>query len=217
VADIGAGTGRYCRILAALEAGEILAVEPSSAFEILKKNTSLCRGIQYLQTTADHIPPHAFDMVFCIGVLQFIPNPILAMQSMGRALHPEGKLFLWVYGEENNRLYLSLVRPMRKITSCLSHESLDILSSLMVFPADMYALLCQYLRLPMAEYMRRYFSKLNFYSRKLVVYDQLNPKYAKYYRKAELENLLEQSGFYDIQLYHHLGYSWSVSARYHGC
>ena len=217
VADVGAGTGRYCRMLSELGAAEILAVEPSSAYDILLKNTALCHGIRYLQATADRIPPDGFDMIFCIGVLQFIADPAPALQSMGRALHPDGKLFLWVYGEENNRLYLTLVRPLRNITARLPHFLLDILAGLLVFPADLYAALCRRLRLPMAEYVNRYFSKLDFYSRKLVVYDQLNPKYARYYRQEELKHLLEQCGFFDIRMHHHLGYSWSVSAHYRGC
>lgn len=217
VADVGAGTGRYSHILCELGAAEILAVEPSSAFDILKKNTAMCRGIRYLQTTADQIPPDGFDTIFCIGVLQFIADPVPALQSMGRALHPDGRLFLWVYGEENNRLYLSLVRPLRKLSSRLPHVLLDRLSTVLVFPADIYALLCRRFRLPMAAYMNRYFSKLDFYSRKLVVYDQLNPKYARYYRQEELNRLLAQNGFFDIQMHHHLGYSWSVSARFHDC
>jgi SAM-dependent methyltransferase len=197
-----------------LGAKEILAVEPSLAFDILKRNTSMCQGIQYLQTTAEQIPSKAFDLIFCIGVLQFIHDPIPALKAMGQALNPEGKLFLWVYGEENNGLYLSFVRPMRKVTSRMSHEMLDKLASTLVFPAIFYAFICCFLRLPMSAYMCQYFAKLDFYSRKLVVYDQLNPKYAKYYRKEELETLLTDCGFTDVQLYHHLGYSWSVTARY---
>ena len=217
VADVGAGTGRYSRMLSALGAGEILALEPSSAIEVLKKNTVSCPGIQYFQGTADQIPSGAFDSIFCIGVLQFIQEPLPSLKAMGQALNSEGKLFLWVYGEENNRLYLSFVRPMRRITSRLSHELLDKLAGLLVFPASFYALLCGFLQLPMAAYLRRYFSKLDFYSRKLIVYDQLNPKYARYYRKEELEMLLKTSGFKDIRMYHHLEYSWSVTARYYGC
>jgi 2-polyprenyl-3-methyl-5-hydroxy-6-metoxy-1,4-benzoquinol methylase len=93
VSDIGAGTGRYCRILSELGAREILAVEPSTAFDILKKNTNTCQGIQYLQATAEQIPSNAFDLIFCIGVLQFIKDPMPALRAMGRALNTEGKLF----------------------------------------------------------------------------------------------------------------------------
>jgi hypothetical protein len=104
---------------------------------------------------------------------------------------------------------------MRRITSRMTHELLDKLAGFLVFPASLYAMLCGFLLLPMAAYMRRYFSKLDFYSKKLVVYDQLNPKYARYYRKEEIERLLKTSGFSDIRMYHHLEYSWSVTARYH--
>jgi ubiquinone/menaquinone biosynthesis C-methylase UbiE len=216
VADVGAGTGRYSRMLNELGAGEVLALEPSSAMDILRQNTASCQGMQYLQGTAEQIPPDAFDAIFCIGVLQFIPDPLPSLQAVGRALNREGKLFLWVYGEENNRLYLSFVRPIRHITSRLSHDLLDKLAGLLVFPASFYAGLCCFLPLPMAAYLRRYFSKLDYYSRKLVVYDQLNPKYARYYRKKELESLLKSGGFTDVRMYHHLGYSWSVTARYKG-
>ena len=47
--------------------------------------------------------------------------------------------------------------------------------------------------------------------RRLVIYDQLNPAYAKYYTRAEAEALLSQGGFADVKLYHRHGYSWTVS------
>ena len=213
VADVGAGTGRYSRMLHELGAAEILALEPSSAFEVLKHNTADCPGIRYFRGTAEEIPSDGFDLVFCIGVLQFIPEPSSALRAMRRALKPDGRLFLWVYGHENNQAYLRMVRPLRKVTSKMSHGSLDMMAGMLAVLAGFYGKLCRFIRLPMSDYMLHYFSKLNFYSRKLVVYDQLNPTYSKYYRKEELKTLLEQSGFSDICFYHHLGYSWSLTAR----
>ncbi len=43
-----------------------------------------------------------------------------------------------------------------------------------------------------------------------VVFDQLNPAYAKYYCEEEGRTLFEQAGFADIKLHHRHGYSWSV-------
>ena len=216
IADVGAGTGRFVKMFHELGARHILALEPSSAIEVLKKNTCHLKNIEYVQTTADHLPADNFDLVFCIGVLQFIPEPIPALKAMGRALSPEGRLFLWVYGEENNRTYLSLVRPLRLITARLPHPVLAALSSLLLVPADLYSFLCRYIDLPLAEYMRSYFAKLDQYSRKLVIYDQLNPQVTHYYQEEEIRTLLEESGFRDIQMYHRLGYSWSILASYSG-
>jgi hypothetical protein len=49
--------------------------------------------------------------------------------------------------------------------------------------------------------------------RRLVIYDQLNPSYLKYYRKHEAIGLLETAGFQDIEIHHRHGYSWSVKGK----
>ena len=46
--------------------------------------------------------------------------------------------------------------------------------------------------------------------RRLTVYDQLNPAYAKYYSRDEATRLLARAGFKDVTLYHRHGYSWSL-------
>jgi SAM-dependent methyltransferase len=215
VADVGAGTGRYTRLLHAAGA-RVFALEPSAAFAVLQRNTRDLEGVEYLQAPAEAIPAGRFDLVFCVGVLQFIPDPQPALRAMGRALRPGGELFLWVYGRENNGLYLALVKPLRAVTSRLPHKVLDRLAAGLAHVAGGYARLCRAtsLPLPMARYLRDYYSRLDFYSRKLVVYDQLNPRLARYYRQEELRALLAGNGYTDIRLYHRLGYSWSVLARY---
>jgi len=216
IADVGAGTGRFVKMFHELGAKHILALEPSSAIDVLKESTSHMENVEYLQTTADRLPADNFDLVFCIGVLQFIPEPVSTLRGIGKALSPNGHLFLWVYGQENNKAYLTLVRPLRLITARLPHPFLAALSSLLLPPANLYSFLCRHLSLPLAEYMRNYFEQLDQYSRKLVIYDQLNPRMARYYQKDELQRLLEESGFNDIQMYHRLGYSWSVLAGHKG-
>ena len=47
----------------------------------------------------------------------------------------------------------------------------------------------------------------------LTIYDQLNPRSAKYYRKNDAIQLLRNAGFQDIKVHHRHSYSWSVSAR----
>ncbi len=216
LADVGAGTGRYTRMFHELGAASVLAVEPSDAVEVLERNTAGLEGVTCLRATADETPPDRFDWVFCIGVLQFIPDAEKALAAMGRGLRPGGRLFVWVYGKEGNRLYLALVRPLRAITRRLPHRLLDLLAGTLAYPAGWYAALCRALPLPMREYMRGYYSRLDHYSRKLVIYDQLNPTLARYYDRRELEALFDRSGFTDVRLHHRLGSSWSVVARFAG-
>lgn len=217
IADVGAGTGRYTQLFHRVGVGEIIAIEPSASYKILKSNTQGIDNINCLKATAEEIPNQNFDWVFCIGVLQFIPDPVPALKAMGKALGPQGRIFIWVYGEENNALYLTFLKPLRILTTIMPHQLLDLFAGFLVYPASIYAYICNLLPLPMADYMRGYYSKLDRYTRKLAIYDQLNPKISHFYSHNELKLLLETCGFIDIRFYHRLGYSWSVIARYEDC
>ena len=51
------------------------------------------------------------------------------------------------------------------------------------------------------------FNKLSFKNRSYVIFDQLNPSYAKYFKKNELENDLQNCGFKIEKISNRLGYS----------
>jgi SAM-dependent methyltransferase len=216
VADVGAGTGRYTRILSELGASRILAIEPSAGFKTLLENTKGLDNVECLQLRADELPKGDYDWVFCIGVLQFIADAETALRSMGEALGANGKVFVWVYGRENNELYLALLRPLRLIRKILPINLLDILSRMLVYPASLYGRLCAHFKLPMSEYMQGYFMNLDKYGRKLVIFDQLNPSYSRYYSRSELEELFTSSGFHNLRFHHRLNTSWSITAEYGG-
>jgi hypothetical protein len=58
--------------------------------------------------------------------------------------------------------------------------------------------------------MREVVGRLDPSKRRLTVYDQLNPAYAKYYTRDEAASLLTRAGFKDVTVHHRHGYSWSV-------
>ncbi len=69
VADIGSGNGRIVEMLIAAEAGQVVAVEPSRAFEVLQQNTARWGNrVQRLKLQGEDLPhePH-FDYVFSFG------------------------------------------------------------------------------------------------------------------------------------------------------
>tara|TARA_B100001121_G_scaffold297019_1_gene303018 strand:- start:851 stop:1009 length:159 start_codon:yes stop_codon:yes gene_type:complete len=43
-----------------------------------------------------------------------------------------------------------------------------------------------------------------------VVFDQLNPKYSKYYKKNEVVDLLNDAGFEVDKIFHRDNYSWTA-------
>jgi hypothetical protein len=61
--------------------------------------------------------------------------------------------------------------------------------------------------------MANNYSKCGREKKKYILFDQLNPEYAKYYKKREITQLLEECGFSDIKINPVFNYSWTVIAR----
>jgi SAM-dependent methyltransferase len=212
VADIGSGSGRIVEMLLSEGAAHVAALEPSRAFDVLVQRFADRPGVVSVhhlrgEGIADLGP---FDLVFSIGVLHHIPEPLPVLSAAFQALKPGGRMVAWLYGVEGNRLYLSLALPLRLLTSRLPDKALDVLVRTLDMPLCVYMAVCRMLPLPLRGYMRNVLAKMAPDKRRLIVFDQLNPAYAKYYARTEAIGLFERAGFADIVTYHRHGYSWTV-------
>jgi SAM-dependent methyltransferase len=213
VADIGAGTGRFCLALLAAGAREVIAIEPSAAAQVARKKLGDVAPDRatVLQIPGDKTPPSAdFDYIISIGVLHHIPEPAAVVRAAYAALKPGGKFIVWLYGKEGNRLYLVLLGPLRAIAKLLPHPALAALAWSLSVPASLYAALCRAFPrapMPLSDYFGTIFARLPKDKRQLVIYDQLNPQYAKYYTRAETAALMAAAPF-AIALHHRRDYSW---------
>jgi SAM-dependent methyltransferase len=212
VADIGSGTGRIVRMLLDAGAAHVVGVVPSVGVEILRENTrDIASKVEIVQGSGEDVPAgRDLDFVISIGVIQFIRDPLPTLRAAREALRPGGKLVIWVYGREGNRLYVTLVQVLRVLTTRLPHFALAATCSALALLVDAYIFACRWLPLPMRDYMLHTLSRVSRDKRKLTIYDQLNPSYAKYYRAEEVREMLEGAGFRDVRLHHRRGYSWTA-------
>jgi len=65
-------------------------------------------------------------------------------------------------------------------------------------------------KVKLRDYINHVLGRFSWKKRFLVIYDQLNPAYAKYYSGSEAQALLEDASFADVRIYRHHGYSWTV-------
>ncbi|MBF0100103.1 MAG: class I SAM-dependent methyltransferase [Desulfobacterales bacterium] len=215
VIDIGSGTGRIVGML--LDAGvhHVYAVEPShEAFRILTMNIkAMNRGehVTPIHATGDRFELNEqVDCAFSIGVLHHIPDPIAVVQHVYDALKPGGFFFIWLYAYEGNTTYVKFLEPIRRITTKLPHRFLTWLAELFYYALSCYKIVCEFVTLPLCSYIKNVLWPMSPAKRRLVIYDQLNPSFSKYYTKEEAVNLLECVGFTNIRIHHRHGYSWSV-------
>ncbi len=221
VIDIGSGTGRIVGMLLESGASHVYAVEPGpGAFKKLKNNiASMARGTDVTplnQRGDEWTVAEPVDFVISIGVIEFISEPAATVKRCYDALKPGGEIFFWLCSYEGNELYLKFIQPLRKFTTFLPHFLLVGLVELLYWVLCAYRLVGQLAPLPLMRYLDTVWWPMTARKRRLVIYDQLNPTYLKYYKKHEALALLESAGFKDVKIHHRHGYSWSVKGRKFG-
>jgi SAM-dependent methyltransferase len=218
VADIGSGTGRIVRMLLNAGARRVVAVEPSAAFEVLVANLRPFQDqVKFVHGPGEALGhAESLDAVFSIGVLHHVPDPDPIVRTAHRSLKPGGRLVVWLYGKEGNRSYILLLSALRLLSKSAPHRLVAGLAWLLYGPLSAYIWLCRWLHLPLRAYMTEVIGKMSPEKRRLVIYDQLNPAYAKYYTRSEARDLLARNGFEEVALHHRHGYSWTVMGTKRG-
>ncbi len=214
-AEVGAGTGRISQMLLRAGAAHVTAIEPSKARVVLERNLSAYGDrVDVIGEAGETFELSGLDFILSIGVLHHIPDPSGTVRNMHRSLVPGGRAVIWLYGREGNRAYLALAEPLRWITRRMPLRVNTALAAALYLPLAAYISLCRVVPLPMRKYMLEVLHPIGGKAIRLVIVDQLNPRWAKYYTEAEARNLLADAGFHDIRLHHRHGYSWTVSGRH---
>ena len=99
---------------------------------------------------------------------------------------------------------------LRWTTQRMPHRLLASLVWCLGWLLDLYIAAARILPVPLRGYATDVLARLTRDKRRLVIYDQLNPAYAKYYSRQEAEDLLLRAGFSRVRLHHRHGYSWTV-------
>mgnify|MGYP001616733120 CR=1 FL=1 len=130
--------------------------------------------------------PQKFDIVFSIGVIHHLKHPDRALRNLVRMLKPGGTLLIWVYGYEGNEWIVRMVNPIRKlVTSKLPLKFVHVLS----YGASIPLYLFLKYGSPRSAYLRQ-IRKFNFKHIHSIVFDQLIPEVAYYWKKDEAVALL---------------------------
>jgi SAM-dependent methyltransferase len=152
--------------------------------------------------------PEAFDLCFSIGVIHHLEFPQRALERLVEALRPGGRLVVWLYGYEGNALWVHFFETVHPLLRRLPPRWVHVLAHLVSVP--IWAGLRLPLRWPpyLAQVRRFPFAHLH-----KIVFDQLLPDIAHYYRRSEVETLFSGLGLRSVEIHHNRGYSWTVIAE----
>ena len=209
--DVGCGMGRnsYWPMSYGAAGGVAIDVDERS-LAAARRNLAPFSTVEVRHMSAYDIDAiDAFDIAFSIGVIHHLEAPGQALARMRSAVKPGGEVAIWVYGWENNGWLLWVLNPLRKVL--FSRLPISVVHALSLVPT---ALLWVVLRMGLGriEYFRliRGFSFTHLRS---IVFDQMLPRIAHYWRKDEVKALLRNAALEDIELAWVNEMSWAARGR----
>jgi len=209
--DVGCGMGRnsYWPMVDGAGGGVAIDVNERS-LAAARGNLSEFPQVEVRNQSAYEIEESGvFDIAFSIGVIHHLEFPEKALVAMVRSVKPGGRVAIWVYGYENNEWIVAVLNPLRK--ALFSRLPIGLVHVLSALPT---AALWGLLRLGFGriEYFRliRGFS---FPHLRSIVFDQMLPQIANYWRKDEVENLMRQAGLVDLDVRWVNQMSWAAVGR----
>jgi SAM-dependent methyltransferase len=222
--DAGCGAGRWTQHLAALGASRVIAVDLSEAVEVCARKVSACENVVVVQGSllAPPIRRGAIDVAISVGVIHHLAAPAEGLAKIRSLLSSGGGvLAAWLYGYEGNALYLAIFNPLRRLTARCPRRPLLALSYGLTLPLWAWIQTINRWvpvrrdgtpRLPMQTYFRM-LEPLSFRDLASVVYDQLTPTLAKYFRRDEVLALVAEAGGEILDLRHRTHNSWCLLLR----
>ncbi len=212
VLDAGCGNGRFSLVSSQFGARHVLAVDASEAVEAAYHNARSLANVHVIQGDIHRLPlrrgPAAqVDFAFSIGVLHHLDVPQAGFKVLVNHLRPDGTIFVWIYGRENNGWLVNGVNPIRTLlTSRLPRPALYALSWLITVGLHplvklIYHPAPNWLRpkLPYGDYFA-WLGQFGFYHNHHVVFDHLSAPVAFYLRREEFEAWFHNAGLKLIDL-----------------
>jgi len=96
ILDLGCGTGIVARLLRERLGGAARITGADVSPAMITKARALAPELDWHEANAMALPfaDHSFDLVLCQQMLQFVPDPELALREIRRVLVPGGRLIL---------------------------------------------------------------------------------------------------------------------------
>jgi len=189
VLDAGCGMGRNSYWPAVYGAQGVIAFDfDKRSVSAARKNLSAFANVQVEFWSIYEIPwQDEFDIAFSIGVIHHLEQPEQALARLVRVLKPSGRLLIWVYSYEGNEWIPRFVDPVRKhITSRLPVALVHALAYLVSGPLW---LVVKFFK-GSSPYFKQ-LSRFKFWHLHSIVFDQLIPKVAHYWKYDEVRALIK--------------------------
>lgn len=222
--DMGCGSGRWARLLAP-KVGKLNCIDPSPiALKQAKLNLEDFANCHFeCSTVSDsQLEECSQDFGYCLGVLHHIPDPIEGLKSCARKLKSGAPFLLYLYYSFDNkpRWFKATWQVSDLFRRCISSMPFplrlffsQIIAWSIYLPLSRLSLILEKLGLDVSNIPLSDYRYKQIYYMRTDALDRFGTKLEKRFSKAEIQDMLLQSGFKNIKFSPSTPYWVAVSER----
>ena len=223
-ADIGCGTGRWATMVAPRVAHLHLLDASSDAIAVARENLANSTNVSFHvgSVGAIPLPDRSLDFAFSLGVLHHVPDTQWAIRAIGEKLKPGVPFLVYLYYAFDNRpvwyrTLWALSNSVRIVISRLPHwvRSVisDIIAATIYWPLARLSALLSRLHISNRSMPLSWYAEKSFYVMRTDAYDRFCTRLEKRFTRAQIEQMLVQAGFKQIQFSHSPPYWCAVGIK----
>jgi len=198
ILELGCGNGSLLCHITAWQPASIEGVDLGDSVLSCKKNMKQT-GFTNFKITQFDLTKYTgvgCDVVYCIGVLHHLKNPVEGFESVLKNTKPGGRFHCWVYAKEGNAVVIYIVDPIRKIASKLPWWFTKyLIATPLVVPYFIYAKIISQSKIfsefPLYDYSC-WIAKRDFLFFRHVAFDQLVTPQTAYLSKEIIQQWLHK-------------------------
>jgi SAM-dependent methyltransferase len=211
VMDVGCGTGRWARFVAA-KVGHLHLVDPAEgALNVAKANLQEATNCTFSVGTTQQlpVPDSSCDLIYSLGVLHHIPDTYAGIQDCIKKLKPGAPLLLYLYYRFDNRpawfakvwrLSDIIRKGIARLPFVLKYPISAIIAIIVYWPLARFSLAAEkLLGRNVSSWPLSYYRQSPFYRMRTDSLDRFGTRLEHRFTRAEIDNMLARAGLTDIQ------------------
>jgi ubiquinone/menaquinone biosynthesis C-methylase UbiE len=208
--DVGCGTGRWSMLVAPRVEHLHLLDASAEALAVARQNLKPATNVSFHAASVAEIPlpAQSLDFAYSLGVLHHVPDTEAAIAAIAAKLKPGAPFLVYLYYALDNRAawYRALWRISniaRVVISRLPHPLRLALSQtialLVYWPLARGGRALSRCGLSVRALPLSYYADKSFYVMRTDAYDRFCTRLEKRFTRGEIERMLKDAGFIDIQ------------------
>lgn len=222
--DVGCGSGRWARLVAARVAKLICVDASAQAAAVASRNLQSSPNCEIMVASVDEmpIPDESVDFVYSLGVLHHVPDTAAGLRSCVAKLKRGGPMLVYLYYALDNRplwfrAIWRLSNPVRLLISRLPHALRyglsQILAALVYWPLARLAHLLAKRGRDVGAWPLSYYRDRSFYVMRNDVLDRFGTRLEQRFSRRQIAKMMSDAGLERIRFSEHAPFWCAVGFK----